>query len=228
MSIRRVVPWEIQENIAYEIRARLPKIQPLLGWTQPPTGVQLETVCDLIFRFLNKRALQEYRINSGAQLAWHLNALRMGDDLSAYVKTCVGRRHPNETPSDAVETALRLVRNVICQRFPRDLMAIDALQRDVLGGAGLQVGNYAFFAEQAENLFMPSVLFALDEYGIPIQTAQRLRGSLLPASSLDEVLLRLGRINLENADLSPFENDILHDVRQTLFPPAPRGPALAG
>jgi hypothetical protein len=80
------------------------------------------------------------------------------------------------SPSDAVETALRLVRNVICQRFPRDLMAIDALQRDVMGGAGLQVGNYAFFAEQAENLFMPSVLFALDEYGIPIQTAQRLRG----------------------------------------------------
>jgi hypothetical protein len=101
------------------------------------------------------------------------------------------------SPSDAVETALRLVRNVICQRFPRDLMAIDALQRDVMGGAGLQVGNYAFFAEQAENLFMPSVLFALDEYGIP--TAQRLRGSLLPASSLDEVLLRLGRINLEHA-----------------------------
>lgn len=176
LRANRHVPWEIQENIAYEIRARLPKIQPLLGWTQPPTGVQLETVCDLIFRFLNKRALQEYRINSGAQLAWHLNALRMGDDLSAYVKTCVGRRHPNETPSDAVETALRLVRNVICQRFPRDLMTIEALQRDVLGGAGLQVANYAFFAEQAENLFMPSVLFALDEYGIPIQTAQRLRG----------------------------------------------------
>ncbi|MGY3413294.1 hypothetical protein ACVWZV_009460 [Bradyrhizobium sp. GM5.1] len=76
---------------------------------------------------------------------------------------------------------------------------------------------------------MPSVLFALDEYGIPLQTARRLQGSLLPASSLDEVLLRLGRINLQNADLSPFENDILHDVRQTLFPQAhPGGPVLAG
>jgi len=82
----------------------------------------------------------------------------MGDDLSAYVKTCVARRYPGDSPSDAVETALRLVRNVICQRFPRDLMAIDALQRDVLGGAGLHTGNYVFFAEQAENLFMPSVV----------------------------------------------------------------------
>jgi hypothetical protein len=74
-------------------------------------------------------------------------------------------------------------------------MAIDALQRDVFEREGLKAGNYAFFAEQAENLFMPSVLFALDEYGIPIQTAQRLQRSLLPASSLDEVSARLGRIN---------------------------------
>jgi DEAD/DEAH box helicase len=229
LRANRHVPWEVQEAIAGEIRARLPEIQPLLGWTQPPTGAQLEGVCDLIFRFLNKRALQEYHIQSGAHLAWHLNALRMGGDLSAYVKTCVASRHPNDSPSDAVETALRLVRNVICQRFPRDLMAIDALQRDVLGGAGLHTGKYAFFAEQAENLFMPSVLFALDEYGIPLQTAQRLQGFLLPASSLDEVLVRLGRINLQTADLSPFENDILHDVRQTLFPQArPGGPVLAG
>jgi hypothetical protein len=65
--------------------------------------------------------------------------------------------------------------------------------------------------------------------GIPLQTAQRLQGFLLPASSLDEVLLRLGRIDLQNADLSSFENDILHDVRQTLFPQArPGGPVLAG
>jgi hypothetical protein len=108
-------------------------------------------------------------------------------------------------------------------------MAIDALQRDVLGGARLHTGNYAFFAEQAENLFMPSILFALDEYGIPLQTAQRLQGFLLPASSLDEVLHRLGRIELQNAELSPFENDILHDVRQTLYPQArPGGPVSAG
>lgn len=101
LRANRHVPWEVQEAIASEIRARLPEIQPLLGWTQPPTGAQLETACDLIFRFLNKRALQEYRINSGAQLAWHLNALRMGDDLSAYVKTCVARRYPGDSPSDA-------------------------------------------------------------------------------------------------------------------------------
>ena len=152
-----------------------------------------------------------------------------GGDLSAYVKTCVAQRYPTDTPSDAVENALRCVRNVVCQRFPRDLMTIDALQRDVLGREGSPVGNYAFFAEQAENLFMPSVLFALDEYGIPIQTARSLQGSLLPASSLDEVLARLGRIDLQAISLSAFEHDILREVQETLFPPRrPAGPPAAG
>lgn len=230
LRANRHVPWDVQEAIAAEIRERLPAIRPLLSWSQPPTGPQLEGVCDLIFRYLNKRALQEYRISSGAQLAWHLNALRMsGGDLSAYVKTCVAQRYPTDTPSDAVENALRCVRNVVCQRFPRDLMTIDALQRDVLGREGSPVGNYAFFAEQAENLFMPSVLFALDEYGIPIQTARSLQGSLLPASSLDEVLARLGRIDLQAISLSAFEHDILREVQETLFPPRrPAGPPAAG
>jgi hypothetical protein len=65
---------------------------------------------------------------------------------------------------------------------------------------------------------MPSVLFALDEYGIPVQTAQALETTLLPASSLDEVLARLRGANLDAVDLSAFEREILHDVRRTLFP----------
>jgi hypothetical protein len=178
----------------------------------------LEGVCDLIHRFLSGRALQDYRIKSGAQLAWHLNALRMQRDLSAYIKTSVERRNPADTPSEAVENALRLVRNIICQRFPRDLMVIDALQKDVFEANGLQPGDYTFFAEQAENLFMPSVLFALDEYGIPIQTARALESHLMPARSLDEVLQRFRGLRLEALNLAPFEQDVLHEVRQMLFP----------
>jgi hypothetical protein len=228
LRANRHVPWDVQEQIAAEIRDRLPEIESVLNWTQLPTGPQLEGVCDLIFHFLNKRTLQEYRIQSGAQLAWHLNALRIGHDLSAYVKTSIDRRYPSESPSDAVENGLRLVRNVIRQHFPRDLMVVDALQRDVFERNGLRAGDYRLFAEQAENLFMPSVLFALDEYGIPVQTAQALQETLLPASSLDEVLARPRGANLDAIDLSVFEREILHDVRLTLFPQASSGgPLLA-
>jgi hypothetical protein len=218
LRANRHIALEIQEAIAAEMRDRLPKIVPVLNWTQPPTGPQLEGICDLIYRFLSNRGLQEYRIVSGAQLAWHLNALRMEKDLSGYIKTSVERRYPSDTPSEAVENALRLVRNIVCQRFPRDLMVIDALQKDVLSENGIQPGDYTFFADQAENLFMPSVLFALDEYGIPIQTARALESNLMPATSLDEVLQRFRGLRLDTLKLAPFEKEILYDVRQTLFP----------
>ena len=65
---------------------------------------------------------------------------------------------------------------------------------------------------------MPSVLFALDEYGIPIQTARVLEPILMPATSLDEVLQRFRELRLEDLNLAPFEQEVLHDVQKTLFP----------
>jgi hypothetical protein len=218
LRTNRHVPWNMQEDIAGEIRSDLNGWAARLAWRGIPSGAELEAICGLIFRFISTHALRENDIYSGSQLAWHLNQLRMGEDLSAYVKACVSRRHPNETPSDAVEKALRIVRNVVCQRFPRDLMVIDAIQRDVLGELGRLTGDYVLFAEQAENLFMPSVIFALDEYGIPIQTARTLSDELMPATTLDQVLARLRSIELSRFQLSPFELDILSEVRETLFP----------
>jgi hypothetical protein len=216
----RHVFWETQEQIALEMRARIGSLVPMLSWTGVPTGPQLEAVCDLIFRFLSPRALRENGIFSGAQLAWHLNELRVGKDFTGYIQICVKRRLPSDSPSAAVEDALRVVRNVICQRFPRDLMVIDAIQREILTGQDQPPGDYALFAEQAENLFMPSVLFALDEYGIPIQTAQALEPLLVPADTLDDVLGRFRDIPLARLQLSAFEEDVISEVRETLFPPA--------
>jgi hypothetical protein len=133
-----------------------------------------------VFEFIEGNFLPDYGVHSGPSLAWHLNALRTEQDLSSYVQHWVQDQSSGQSPSDSVETALKFVRNVICQRFPRDLMVIDAIQREVLTASNLTAGDYAVFAEQTENLFMPSALFALDEYGVPIQTAQRLaspRGS---------------------------------------------------
>jgi hypothetical protein len=127
-----------------------------------------------------------------------------------------------ETPGDAVERGLKLIRNVVCQRFPRDLMVIDAIQREVFNQQGVKPGDYALFAEQTENLFMPSALFALDGYGVPVQTAQRLRSQLLPSTTLNVVLERLARLDLTQLDLTTFEVDLLSEVRRLAAPSGSR------
>jgi len=218
LRANRHVWWKTQEDIASEIRDHISRWAPVLNWRRIPDGEQLEAVCDLIFRFLSTHALQEKGIQSGKQLAWHLNQLRMTQDLSRYIRTCVDGRLSYETASDAVENALRTVRNVVCQRFPRDLMVLDVIQREILNARNLAAGDYSLFAEQSENLFMPSVLFALDEYGIPIQTAQALSRMLMPAESLDDVLTKFRTLPLSNLQLSAFELDVIEEVRATLFP----------
>jgi len=218
LRANRHVSRETQEKIAAEMRQRIEPLVPMLSWTGVPTGPQLEAVCDLIFQFLSSHALLENGIFSGKQLAWHLNELRVRKDFTGYIQTCVSRRPPSNSPSAAVESALRVVRNVICQRFPRDLMVIDVIQREILTRLGQEPGDYALFAEQAENLFMPSALFALDEYGIPIQTVQALEPLLVPADTLDDVLGRFRDIPLAGLQLTAFEQDVIAEVRETLFP----------
>ena len=96
-------------------------------------------------------------------------------------------------------------------------MAIDAIQRDVFNRMGKAPGDYSLFAEQTENLFIPPALYALDEYGIPLQTAQALSDGLLPAETLNQVLSKLRSLDLRDYTLSRFEVEVLEDVRKAIF-----------
>jgi DEAD/DEAH box helicase len=218
LRANRHTPIELQERIARQIRNNPVQYKNLLPWTGVPSGPELQTVCALVFDYLEGDLLREYRVFSASSLAWHLNTLRTGRDLSAYIARLLSGRFEGETPGDAVERGLKFIRNVVCQRFPRDLMVIDAIQREVFNQQGIKPGDYALFAEQTENLFMPSALFALDEYGVPVQTAQRLRSQLLPATTLNVVLERLARLDLTQLDLTTFEVDLLSEVRRLATP----------
>ena len=214
----RHTPAEIQEQIAVAIRGDIIQYEDALAWSGIPTSPQLNAVCDLIFDFLESRLLPDYGVHSGSALAWHLNALRMGQNLSDYIRQCIRRRRSNLNPGDIVENGLKFIRNVVCQNFPRHLMVISNIQYDIFTKSGVAPGDYALFAEQAENLFMPSTLFALDEYGIPLQTAQQLANRLLPAHSLDNVLSHLMKLPIRKIGLSDFEIEIMEDVRRTIRP----------
>lgn len=218
IRLNRHVPVELQEVIASTIRANEAEFAKTLTWRGLPSGEQLAIVCRLIFEFLQETVLRGYGVHSGDSLAWHLNKLRIERDLSGYVKYNVENRLVSESVSDAVETSLKLIRNVICQRFPRDLMVIDAIQRDIFTRSSIEPGQYALFAEQAENLFLPSPIFALDEYGVPVQTAQRLASRLLPAESLDDVLAAVIALPLDELNLSRFENTLIEDLKLLLAP----------
>lgn len=98
--------------------------------------------------------------------------------------------------------------------FPRALVAIDAIQKEILKKRDLLPGDYLVFAAQVENLFIDSALAALDEYGVPLETARKLAHILDPGGDLDKCISRLRTLDVSSQGLDPFEAKLLKDAIQ--------------
>lgn len=186
----RHIPVERQVELADRILRKLAQARVWLTWKGNPEQKQLEYLCTLIYEHLPHR-LPEYGIHSGLQLAWHINALRAQKDFKAYLQQAIDEDGSDRTPSESIGQRLKLIRNVISYRPPRDIMALSKIQADVLTRRGIEPGDFGFFAEQLENLFHDPLLTALDEYGVPTQISSKFKGAILPSENLTQLLDKL-------------------------------------
>jgi hypothetical protein len=206
----RYIPIERQIEVAERILREHPRSLELLNWNGIPEPHQQEYLCQLVYDHLPHK-LADYNIHSGSQLHWHINALRIGQkDFPQYLQQAINEDHQGRTPSEAIGQRLKLIRNIMCYKLPRDFMAISRIQEDIFGMAGLDHGDFALFAEQLENLFHEPLLTALDEYGIPIQISSKLKWAILPSESLNEMLgkVRMLAPRIASFGLEQFEQDI--------------------
>lgn len=220
LRLNRHVPFDGQAAIFREISRDLLLLEDALVWSGMPKPHQLLKVCELIYRHLDDNSLVRYGITSGVGLKAELDRLRTSGRYRDYIEHRVERRLPSHSISEAVEQALRFMRRYVGYTFPRHLMAISNIQAEAMHKGGRTVvGDYSFFAARAESLFIDAGLFALDEYGVPPETARRLGRRGGPAQTLDEALQIVRQVDLgEDSDLHPFEVDLLRDVRRTLPP----------
>lgn len=103
---------------------------------------------DVIYEHLPHR-LPEYGIHSGPQLAWHINALRAQKDFQAYLQQVIDEDSSAWTPSESIGQRLKLIRNVISYRLPRDIMALSKIQADVLTRRDIEPGGFGIFCRTA-------------------------------------------------------------------------------
>lgn len=206
----RHIPIERQVEVAKTIIGDLPDNHELLGWKGIPEPYQLNYLCELVYS-LEGENLMEYLIASSSQLAWHINELRNQKSLPAYLSEAVENRWENVSASEAINLRLKFIRNMVCFRLPRDIMAIQKIQVDVLEREGYEPGDFSFFAEQLENMFLDPLLTALDEYGIPTQISTKIKHLILPSEHLNDLLakLRLLAPRVERLQLTNFEKDVM-------------------
>ncbi len=77
-------------------------------------------------------------------------------------------------------------------------------------------GDFTVFASQVENFFLPVPLLALEEYGLPRSVGEKLAEQLRPDGDLDAALARLAELSDDPGGLTPFELELLGDVKASL------------
>lgn len=206
----RHIPIDRQVEVADTIIRELPKSRQLLSWKGIPEPSQLNYLCELVYSLEGKN-LMDYLISSSSQLAWHINALRNQKSLPGYLREAVESRRGDHTPSEAINLRLKFIRNMACFRLPRDIMAVNKIQADVLTKRGIEPGDFSFFAEQLENMFLDPLLTALDEYGIPTQISTQIKNLILPSEHLNDLLAKLRALapRVQRLQLTGFEKNLM-------------------
>ena len=206
----RHIPIERQVEVAETIIQGLPNCHKLLLWKGIPEPLQLNYLCELIYSLEGKN-MMDYLISSSAQLAWHINELRNQKSLSTYLRDAVENRQDDDTASEAINLRLKFIRNMVCFRLPRDIMAVNKIQADVLSTRNIEQGDFSFFAEQLENMFLDPLLTALDEYGIPTQISTQIKNLILPSNNLNDLLAKLKGLapSIGRLPLTGFEKSLM-------------------
>ncbi|MEK6985192.1 MAG: DEAD/DEAH box helicase [Candidatus Thermoplasmatota archaeon] len=178
-----------------------------LLWTSFPTKEQLVQVANLIWNHLAPTS-SPHGIRTAKELASVVNQARAGKSLTSLIRWRLD--HHNASPDEIIENALDQYRTWLTLRFPRFLRVLDGLQREVARFQGRSSGDYRFFASKFESFFLPPGIFALDEYGVPVQLAERLVPYLSGGENVDDVLNQLRTMNVDAMKLHPAEKEMLN------------------
>ncbi len=204
----------IQIEIARTIRRDADRMYPQLNWRTEPDWDQLLFLCELLFDTLLHDVSRD-AVRSHRQLAFLIQRLKQLRSPSHFIQDQI-YNSSRGTPDERIEGALEFLRNWASFHFPRALIALERIQHEVFTQLGYSPGAYASFAARIENLMLSPTLVALDEYGVPLPLAEKIRSRVREDDGLDALLADLKALDLARLQLSGFEQGLLSDVRQAI------------
>ena len=201
-----------QIGLASYIKENDRMVHSMLRWRGFPTYDQLKFTCELIWEyFVDSPRLGN--ISSGSQLAFKINRLRIQKNIKALIGVEV-KGNDLEKINEAIEDTLDFVRFWAQYNFPKYLMALNRIQEEIYKEVNMTIGDYSFFASQIECLFTDPLFVALDEYGLPIQTAEKIKNRLNTDGNLDSLLLQIKELRIQGLNITAFEKDLLRDLKK--------------
>jgi hypothetical protein len=204
----------IQDNLAREMFAIMQQDPTLFSWKSDPSQPQLIAACRLIVRHLWSPRTKGLGVVSPEHLAWHIRALGSPDGLKGYLAQVTDGIEEKDEISLKVDEAMKIVRNILIFKFPQDLMVLSNIQAELSARLEIAAGNFGYYAETVENMFLPPLLVALEEYGLPIPIGKKIKEYLSPFYDLNDVLDRFRAFDPKRAaDLGTFEQSLIEAIQ---------------
>jgi hypothetical protein len=200
-----------QIALARHLSLRAGGLSRALSWRGFPNRDQLRVTCELIYEFFIKR--RRAGVSSGSQLAFRLLRLqRASGDIRAFIEEIISKDQNVSSVDEGVELAFQFIRQWATFTFPRYLLALERIEDEIFEKRGLPVGDYASYAQRVENLFLPSEMMGLEEYGLPLQLSSKLRPYLRLGGGLDMALESVQRLDRRTVPLTKVEEDFIDRV----------------
>lgn len=201
-----------QIDLAAFLKGNLRACHYLLKWNKFPTYDQLKFACELIWKFLIDGG-RFGGISSGSQLAFKINNLRTVGNIKDLIANEIDEEGEPEKVNEAIENILEFVRFWAQYNFPKYMMALNRIQKELYEEIDFQTGDYSYFSSQIECLFTDPLFVALDEYGIPIQTSNKIKDKLDTNGNLDDLLEQIRELPIESLEVTQFEKELLTDAQ---------------
>lgn len=201
-----------QIDLAAFLKSNLRGYHYLLKWNRFPTYDQLKFACELIWKFLIDGG-RVGGISSGSQLAFKINNLRTVGNIKDLIANEIDEDGEPEKVNEAIENILEFVRFWAQYNFPKYMMALNRIQKELYEEIDFQTGDYSYFSSQIECLFTDPLFVALDEYGIPIQTSNKIKDKLDTNGNLDDLLEQIRELPIESLEVTQFEKELLTDAK---------------
>ncbi|WP_348236282.1 DEAD/DEAH box helicase [Vibrio parahaemolyticus] len=195
--------------LANDIYDHVSAYHRFLCWNNRPTYEQVDFCNELLFRYLTNG---KGGIRSSKQLTFWWNRLKRLGSGKDFILDVYQNDTNVKTMDKAIEASFDFERRWANYMIPRLYSALDKVQKHIFGVFNMPAGDYSSFIAQVENLYEVPELIALDEYGLPLPIAKKIRNQLTLSKGLDETLTSLRLIKPSSLYVSDFERKFIEDA----------------
>lgn len=191
LSSNTKYPPKKLEELARKIKENLLSDWNNIIWSGMPNKYQMKALSEYIL-ILEQNSLSRVHLSEIENLSTFLIQYLSSSSYSDFLKNKIEHYKFSGDISETIDWLMKTLRNAIGHNIPTAISTISDVLNYICKSMNLIAKfDYGFIAYKFENNHLPSIYNALDEFGIPIQVAEKLILKNLDIADLDQLVAYL-------------------------------------